>query len=260
MSVDVGRTRLVGDVVRRVKRTFGDEAGVQITTSDIFDWINDGQREIAENQKINKTKLAANIVKGQGFYVLTGAEMLQVEDVQVEGRPLPYLPLEEAASTIMQEEPYKASGVDAILFDILKGQPTKEGTPQFWTLDMAPLQEFTAQGTLPLLIAPEQDENTYPSIFIWPVPDTAIPRGLTVTFIRMPKPVEDETDNLTIPDKYFNALVYYVLAQAYELDEDHDASLMKKQEFENALLGYINESEEQRTRTYPLTTYYDEGW
>ena len=35
----------VGDVLTRVRRTFGDEAGIQITQDDVIRWINDAQRE-----------------------------------------------------------------------------------------------------------------------------------------------------------------------------------------------------------------------
>lgn len=101
MSVDVLRSKTVADVFRRVKRTFGDEAGVQITNSDIIDWINDGQVEICERQKITKIKMSADVSADSGWFIISLAEMISIEDVQFEGKPLPYLPLEEASSTIM---------------------------------------------------------------------------------------------------------------------------------------------------------------
>lgn len=111
----------------------------------------------------------------------------------------------------------------------------------------------------PVLQIPDTAQSQS-AIYLWPVPDRDVKRGLTITFVRMPRSVGAESDQLEIPDKFFNALISYVLTRAYELDEDHDSATIKSQEFENAMLGYITESEDEQMRTYPKTTYYSEGW
>lgn len=61
----------VQDVVTRVKRTFGDEAGVQITDADLIRWINDAQEEISlTNQGLMETTATANVVANQAEYNL----------------------------------------------------------------------------------------------------------------------------------------------------------------------------------------------
>lgn len=58
----------VGEIKSRVMRTFGDEAGAQVTSEDILRWINDGQMEIAGANHLLEQKATANIVVGQAVY------------------------------------------------------------------------------------------------------------------------------------------------------------------------------------------------
>ena len=41
----------IQDVANRVKRTFGDESGVQVTDDDIIRWVNDAQLEISRQNE-----------------------------------------------------------------------------------------------------------------------------------------------------------------------------------------------------------------
>jgi chlorite dismutase len=62
---------IVSDVVTRVRRTFGDEAAVQVQDADIIRWINDGQIEIVKNNDAALQKTAfINLVAGQASYTL----------------------------------------------------------------------------------------------------------------------------------------------------------------------------------------------
>src|SRR4249920_3716410 len=61
-------TRLVSDVVSRVKRQFGDEAGVQITDTDIIRWVNDGQLEITKKNKVLKSIASTPSIAGTDQY------------------------------------------------------------------------------------------------------------------------------------------------------------------------------------------------
>jgi hypothetical protein len=59
----------VTDIAVRVKRTFGDEAGVQIVDDDIIRWINEAQEEITnDNQGLLEATGVANIIQGQQDY------------------------------------------------------------------------------------------------------------------------------------------------------------------------------------------------
>lgn len=47
-------TYTVQDVLTEIKRTFGDEAGVQITDADIYRWIDRGQIELFSSLEVKK--------------------------------------------------------------------------------------------------------------------------------------------------------------------------------------------------------------
>lgn len=59
----------VQDVVTRVKRVFGDEAGVQVTDDDLIRWINDAQEEIVkDNEGLMEASATADTIIGQAEY------------------------------------------------------------------------------------------------------------------------------------------------------------------------------------------------
>ena len=71
----------VADIAARVKRVFGDEAGVQITDTDIIRWINDAQLELCtqsdEMLDVKTTHVAAN----QAEYGLP-QDMLSINNIR----------------------------------------------------------------------------------------------------------------------------------------------------------------------------------
>lgn len=61
----------VEDVATSVKRTFGDEGGIQITDSDIIRWINKAQYKITlDNPGLLETTASSDSVEGQSEYDL----------------------------------------------------------------------------------------------------------------------------------------------------------------------------------------------
>lgn len=89
----------VGEIALRVKRTFGDEAGAQITDADIMRWVNDAQREIAFNNDLLQTTATTATVVGKDQYTLP-PDVLTMRSVRYGGRTLSYLSPEEAAKLI----------------------------------------------------------------------------------------------------------------------------------------------------------------
>src|SRR4051794_4723859 len=61
----------VQDIITRVRRTFGDEAAVQVTDADIIRWINDGQVEVvkANDQALQKSDLL-DLTAGTSQYTM----------------------------------------------------------------------------------------------------------------------------------------------------------------------------------------------
>jgi hypothetical protein len=59
----------VQDVANRVRRTFGDDGGVQVTDDDILRWVNDAQLQIStDNEELLETVATADIIQGQADY------------------------------------------------------------------------------------------------------------------------------------------------------------------------------------------------
>lgn len=84
-------TKTWGDVAANIRRSFGDESGVQLEDGDLTRWINQGQYEIARQNKVLKAKATSSTMPGQSSYVLSvGKPILQIESVRInENRLIP---------------------------------------------------------------------------------------------------------------------------------------------------------------------------
>jgi hypothetical protein len=216
MSIET-KTRVVSDVITYVERQFGDEAGVQVTSSDIIRWINAGQREIAENNlNINATSASTDIIQNQNAYPLATDPNLpninRIRSVRFNGSALNAVTFEQAENFLLYNNQY----------------PPEYGDPSDWWEDA---------GTL----------------YLYPTPNLNYPKALTIHFTTVPKPVALATDTLDIPDSYFNTLIQYVMGQAYELDENFQAAQVKEQQFEKSL-GILANRTESQDNTFPCIT------
>jgi hypothetical protein len=208
-------TRSVNDVYQHVTRQFGDEAGIQVSVSDVVRWINTGQREIVStNTTINEAIAKTNIVAGQSEYpILRDAAFSNLQNVHTvmhNGVPLAGLSFEEA------------------LESIINGQETvNQGTPTIW---------YIKAGILNL----------------WPTPKTAITNGLKIIFTKAPVAVTGTGDTLGIPDNYYNALIEYVMKEAYEMDENFQAAGVKAQQFEKSVNRQSNQTVVQQSEFHVI--------
>jgi hypothetical protein len=206
----------VQDIMTRVKRTFGDEAGVQITDADIFRWINDGQREIAVQNDALQTKGTLASVAGQQAYTLP-ADLLTLQSVWFAGF------LVNPKSWQQAEEDIIALGTPNVL---------QQGQPSFyWT--------WANQ------------------INFYPVPSDSV-SSIVVFYNRSPIQVATSLDSLDLGVTYHNAILQYVLQQAYELDEDWTASTTKQTQFENSLKDLSENETWNGRRSYPVITVLPE--
>jgi hypothetical protein len=72
------------------------------------------------------------------------------------------------------------------------------------------------------------------TLTLYPKPDAV--GTLTMFFTKAPTVVTgDPSQIIEMPNKYYPALVAYILQQAYEMDEDWQASQAKETQFKNAL-------------------------
>jgi hypothetical protein len=186
-------THTGSEIATYVKRQFGDESGVQVSDDDIIRWINTAARDIfAQKEPLKQIKTAA-LVANQAQYTWPN-DILQVQSMRVNNRPLKQMSFQEAEKYIFDQDP---DGVSS-------GQPT------IW-------YEYGGQ------------------FFLYPKPDKSAASGIQLFVIPAPMMISSLSQTLTVPDQYFNALQDHVLAQAYEMDENFDASQLKAASFANQM-------------------------
>jgi len=89
----------------------------------------------------------------------------------------------------------------------------------------------------------------------WPTPNSESP--IDIYFTRRPTPVTTSASVLSVPDKYYQDVVRYVMQQAYEMDEDFQNSSAKMQQFEAGLNEKYDEERTAQNMTYETLTTYD---
>lgn len=95
-------------------------------------------------------------------------------------------------------------------------------------------------------------------ISFWPVPDQDITGGLVVYYAKNPTRVTTGSDFLSVPDKFFEAVVSWVLSKAYELDEEFDQASNQRTFFQNKILEQHGEEEQAAHATYPTITFVED--
>lgn len=206
----------VQDVVTRVKRIFGDEAGVQITDEDIIRWVNDAQQEIAlNNEQLMQAASTTDSVKNQAEYDLP-ADFSVLKYLMYKGFRLKKMTFQEFNEYIdgFTAEP----GVS----------PYGPGIPEIFMVW----------------------EN---KLTVFPKPQESLTDGFKIYYIKTPASVGNLADGLTVPLQYHNAVVSYCLQQAYELDEDYQKSAAKKQEFTDTTMK-LNDREKVQDYYPRITT------
>ena len=206
-------TRTTEDVADRVKVSFGDTSGSQITDTMILRWINDGQQEIVNNNAILKDTRFASIVAGQADYSFPSDRVQYIEALYVDGRPVRNATPQEFREFILKEDPNLIAKADI---------------PNLW-------QERAG------------------IITFYPTPQKDFENGLKMEFVKQPLPVTAISTStiLSIPDRYLNELVSYVMAQALELDENYNAAELKRGQFREGLdRQYLRENTSQISK-YP---------
>lgn len=202
-------TRTYSQLLRAVRRTFGDESGVQLESADILQWANDAQQAINTKNKIFKTKSTALSVPGQATYDFPIELIQQVESLTYDGQLLTPVEMNTALSRIQGADPHQE----------------EKGTPVAW---------YEWGGEFTLFPAPDEEKN------------------IVLYYTRYPTPLTgDETQELDVPDKYYQAVVDYVLWKCYELDEDWNGAQFKETQFKGALEEQAEEEREVAHMTYP---------
>jgi hypothetical protein len=207
----------VQDVATRVKRVFGDEAGVQITDDDIIRWINDAQEHIVmENEGLMEATATADVVVSQSDYDVP-ADFSVLRSLKYNGYRLKVMSFAEFNEYI---DGYSApTGVT----------PYGPGIPEIFMV-----------------------WNNKISLF--PVPNTSLTGGLSIYYIKHPTPVASLGDDLSVPLQYHNSIVKFCLKQAYDMDEDFSKSQMMKSEIDQELMKLNDRNKWTSQEYYPRIT------
>lgn len=211
-------TRTTVDVSDRIRTTFGDTSGAQVTDAMVIRWINDGQREIINNNPVLKATKYTNFVAGQTEYTFPTDAVQFIEAVYVDGRPIKNLSPQEYREYILETDPEVEE---------------TSAYPAIW---------YERNGV----------------ITFYPKPTTTYANGLKLEYVKTPADINaiSSGTNLTIPDRYFNQLVDYVLARALELDENYSAAQYKTAQFREGL-DRLNQQENVSQRDMYPTVMMD---
>jgi hypothetical protein len=183
------------DVLTRVRAQFGDQSGAQLADGPILNWINDGQREIVNNNPILRDTKYANLVADQQDYTFPNDKVFAIEAIYVNGYPVQNVSPQAAREYILALDPT----------GMVKGE-----RPEVW---------YERAGV----------------ITFYPVPSKTFENAIKLEFVKTPTSIVNFFDTLSIPDRYFNELVNYVISQALEMDENYSAAAYKLGQFREGL-------------------------
>lgn len=90
-------------------------------------------------------------------------------------------------------------------------------------------------------------------LYLWPTPDTALP--IELFYHKAPDEITSQADLLGLPDKYYEAILQFIMSKAYELDEEFSNARTAKQEFNDRLGVTLEEDTRGAVEYYPTLTF-----
>lgn len=109
-------TKTVQNVLIDIRRTFGDEASVQISDDDMLRWINTAQREILISNKILKAISTADVTAGVSEYSLSTLNIVSIQSIHYLGTKLEWRSFQDAEEYIMSTDPLKQATADPYMW------------------------------------------------------------------------------------------------------------------------------------------------
>lgn len=204
-------TKTGEDVATDVKRIFGDDALVELQATDLLRWVNAAQREVASSHTVLRGKASHNLVAEQSLYEIP----LSAPIAQIQGVHVEGKPLKGVSFQSAQET-------------IMQSDPELKasGEPKIW---------YEWDGDLYIYPAPEADKES----------------GLELFYLAYPTNLTLLTQALTVPDRFYNQIVDYVLAQAYRLDENWQATAYQDARFRDSMNRHLAKEDITDNQFYP---------
>lgn len=207
----------IQEIAERVRRIFGDDAGVQILDADIFRWVNDAQLKIVQdNEELMEAVGTADIVKNQAEYSL----------------------------------PSDFSSLRSLMYDNfrLKALSFAEFNEYIDGFTAPPATNIYGSGR------PEVFMVYGGTITLFPAPDKNITAGLRIYYAKLPATVTTFADELSVPARYHLAVSKFCLQMAYEMDENTDMVAFKRDEFDTDVQRLRNQEKVTSNEYYPRIT------
>lgn len=105
-------TKKVSDVATDVKRTFGDEASVQVNDSDIIRWVNEAQIEIVSKNQILTAQATTPSIVNVYDYDVSGLNIQNIHSIHYNGAKLKALSFVDFEDLVLKDDPYRnAAGI-----------------------------------------------------------------------------------------------------------------------------------------------------
>lgn len=204
-------TKTGNDVADDVKRIFGDEALVELQSNDLLRWTNAAQSEIASSHTVLRGRASHDLVAGQSLYTIP----LSAPIAQIQGVHVDGKPLKGVSFQNAQET-------------ILQSDPELKasGEPKIWY---------------------EWDGDLY----IYPAPEASTENGLELFYLAYPTSLTTLSETLGVPDRFYNQIVDYVLAQAYRLDENWQATAYQDARFRDSMNRHLAKEDITDSQFYP---------
>lgn len=96
------------------------------------------------------------------------------------------------------------------------------------------------------------------TFYLYPIPSNSVVGGIKIYYVDSPAVITAVGDLLSVPDSFFNRVVEFCLAQAYEMDEDTTSSQYKMSQFAGGMDAMANQEISTHADTYPRITILPE--
>ncbi len=224
--VDSSYTHTARQVATEVRAKFGDSTGIRLTDPMLLNWINMAQRAIAQQNPFLERTAKCDLIQNQKAYEFQAyfpdVRVQRWDMVTVDGQPVEIVSFPEFQRRVT------SANVGA-----QTGKPTT-------------VTEYG--GTLTF----------------WPTPTESIPEGVVLYFIQYPADVTSLAETpgpgtlLTVPDRFYNAVLDYVHTQALEYDDNFEAAAQKRGDFDTQMMREQQRETESPRDFYPTTTDLDD--
>lgn len=218
----------VNDIFIRVQRTFGDEAGVQVTQDDVIRWINDAQREaVMQNEGLlEKVAFIDSIANEVRYPVPT--DLFTLKAVGYRGTM-------DTSFYRLKYLPYNEFNINLDGWDSLdNANAINSGRPTYYSKE----DDFYA--------------------IVYPPPEASMSDAIKLTYSRYATDVNSSSSFIDLPPYLHSFVLNFCLMQSYEMDEDWESAGHKEQQIQGDLNFNSGRSSWFGHETYPGVTYIED--